>query len=465
MKTNRKFEVELDILKKYDRPGPRYTSYPTAPHFHGQFGPADFKEEILRSNAEHNPADISLYFHFPFCPTLCYYCACNTIISQDRSKIEEYLKDLKTEIRMLSRLTNPSRRVVQMHWGGGSPSYLNPEQIDDIFGFIRDHFNFAPQAEISIEIDPRRLTPAHLPTMRRIGFNRVSFGVQDFHPQVQETVNRIQPEELSRQVVQQSRELGFDSVNVDLIYGLPHQTVDSYRETLDKIIDISPDRLAVFNFAHVPWMKKHQRILQPETLPGPDEKLQILKSVIERLTASGYVFIGMDHFAKPDDELSIALNNRTLWRNFQGYTTNAGAEVFAMGITSISQTKNAYAQNAKKTGEYRKMLMEGKFPTVKGVLLDEDDRLRRELITDLMCNNRLLKRNYEEKYGIHFDSYFEEPLGQLQEFIQDDLMSITAEKIQVNESGRLIIRNIAMPFDRYLADDRKSSQPIYSRTV
>ncbi len=465
MAAHHKFEVDIEILKKYDRPGPRYTSYPTAPHFTTAFGPDDFYQEIERSNGAENPADLSLYFHFPFCPSLCYYCACNTIITRDRSKIEQYLEDLKQEIRLMSGMLGKQRRVVQMHWGGGTPTYLSPEQIEDIYGFIRQHFTFSEDAEISIEIDPRRLTPRHLPVLHKIGFNRVSFGVQDFNPVVQAAVNRVQPEELSRQVVQQSRELGFDSVNIDLIYGLPYQTPASYQKTLDKIIDISPDRLAVFNFAHVPWLKKHQRLLKAETLPRAEEKLQILKLVIERLTEAGYVFIGMDHFAKPEDELSIALKNHTLYRNFQGYTTRAGAEVFALGITSISQLEWAYAQNVKDLAIYRQMVRQGILPTRSGYHLNEDDRLRKEVITELMCNNRIIKAHFETRYGIQFDRYFATSLEQLEEFVRDGLVTLTPERIQVSEGGRLIVRNIAMAFDKYLQEDQQKNQPLYSRTI
>ncbi len=465
MNNKNKFEVDVDLIKKYDRPGPRYTSYPTAPHFSPEFGAVAFEDEIRRSNNAENPADLSLYFHFPFCPTLCYYCACNTVITRDKAKIGEYLNDLKKEIRLLSGKIDSGRKVVQMHWGGGTPTYMSPEQMEDIALFIRDHFEFADEAEISIEIDPRRLTPAHLPTLRRAGFNRVSFGVQDFNPKVQEAVNRIQPEELSRRVVQESRDLGFDSVNIDLIYGLPFQTVESYKETLNKIIDIFPDRIAVFNFAHVPWLKKHQVLIKPETLPEAPQKLIILKEVIENLTEAGYSFIGMDHFAKPEDELSIALKNHTLYRNFQGYTTRAGAEVFAMGITSISQLHGAYAQNVKKLDQYRETLDLGELPTALGYRLTEDDRLRREVITELMCNNRIIKTEFEEKYGIRFDEYFSEAIEQLDEFAEDNLLKVTTEKIQVSDSGRLIVRNIAMAFDSYLKADQARNQPIYSRTV
>lgn len=463
--SSNKFEVDVDLLKKYDKPGPRYTSYPTAPHFHSGFGPNEYVKEVQRSNSQENPADISLYFHFPFCDSLCYYCACNTIITKSPSKIKSYLGNLKKEIQMLSDLTNTDRKVVQLHWGGGTPTYMQPDQFEDISLFIKDRFNFANDAEISIEIDPRCLKPEQLPALRRAGFNRVSFGVQDFNLKVQEAVNRVQPEILSRDVIQESRELGFDSINIDLIYGLPYQTIGSYKETLDKVIDISPDRIAVFNFAHVPWLKKHQELISADTLPKPQEKLQIMKTVIEHLTEAGYVFIGMDHFAKPDNELSAALRNHTLNRNFQGYTVLGGAEVFALGVTSISQLHYAYAQNSKTPDEYGAMLDDGQFPIKIGFGLDEDDRLRRDVINEIMCNNRIIKSKFEEKYNIEFDEYFSKSIEKLNEYLRDELIQITPEKIQVSEPGRLIVRNIAMAFDKYLEMDNKKTQQIYSRTV
>ncbi len=464
-KTTEKFEVDLEILKKYDRPGPRYTSYPTAPHFHRGFGPREFYQEIVASNQRSDAPDLSLYFHLPFCRTLCYYCGCNVVITHNPHRIAEYLEYVKKEIRLISRLLNPSRKVVQLHWGGGTPTYLSPKQIRDLFLFINDHFNFAPDAEISIEIDPRGLEKDHLPTLHRLGFNRVSFGVQDFHPRVQKAVNRIQPETLTREVVRRSRELGFDSINIDLIYGLPYQTVASYRETIDKIIDISPDRLAVFNYAHVPWLKKHQRVIPEAALPGAVEKLAILKMVIERLTDNGYVYIGMDHFAKPEDELAQALRDHTLYRNFQGYTTRAGAEVYALGITAISQLNRVYAQNVKTTREYYQLLDNGNIPTLVGYRLNKDDQIRRYVITELMCNSRVIKAEVEQRFGIDFDSYFRESLQQLEEFIQDGLLSLLPERIQIHQAGRLVIRNIAMAFDRYLKEDQRKTQPLYSRTV
>jgi oxygen-independent coproporphyrinogen-3 oxidase len=465
MSNNNKFEVDINLLKKFDRPGPRYTSYPTVPHFHNKFGPVQYKEAIEQSNLEKDPAKLSLYFHIPFCPSRCYYCACNTHITKNRAKITYYLNDLKKEIKLISTHLDPNREVIQLHWGGGTPTYLTPKEIENTFLTIKDFFSFANKAEISVEADPRRSSSEHLQVLRKVGFNRISFGVQDFNPQVQQAVNRVQPEELTKRVIQESLDLGFESINIDLIYGLPYQTVESYKRTLEKVIKISPHRLAVFNFAHVPWMMKHQKLIKPETLPPPEEKLLILKTVIEHSTEAGYTFIGMDHFAKKDDELSIALREHTLSRNFQGYTTKAGAEVFAMGVTSISQLRGAFAQNTKDLKEYREILNKNQFATVLGIQLSEDDRLRRELITELMCNNRIIKSYFENKYQIQFDDYFRDSINKLDEFIIDGLVENSPEMIQVSEPGRLIIRNIAMVFDQYLEKDKKKEKPIYSRTV
>lgn len=465
MKPGYKIEVDLEILKKYNRPGPRYTSYPTAPHFHGGFTGQDFYRELQESNQEGARGDISLYFHFPFCRTLCYFCGCNVIITHNPKRIERYLVYLKKEIDLVSALANPARKVVQLHWGGGTPTYLTPTQIRDIYAYIHSRFNFAADAEISIEIDPRTLTPQHLPAIREAGFNRVSFGVQDFNLQVQEAVNRVQTDRQNEYVIRESRRLGFDSVNVDLVYGLPYQSVESYQKTLDRVIELSPDRLAVFNYAHVPWLKKHQRLIPEAAMPSVTERLSILKLVIERLAEAGYVYIGMDHFAVPEDELSRALKEKTLYRNFQGYSTRAGAEVYALGVTSISQLHNVYAQNVKTTAEYEQLLDRGQIPTMVGYRLSEDDKLRRFVITEIMCNNRILKSDVEQKFGVDFDACFPGIAESLEPFILDGLVSCLPDRIEVHEAGRLVVRNVAMAFDAYLEADRQREKPIYSRTV
>jgi oxygen-independent coproporphyrinogen-3 oxidase len=460
-----KVDVDLELLRKYGRPGPRYTSYPTAPQFNGDFGPSEFHEEIVSSNRGDDLPDLSLYFHFPFCRSLCYYCACNVIITHSPERIAAYIGDLKREIDLVGGLVNPLRKVVQIHWGGGTPTYLRPEQAVDVFRHIRSKFDFAPDAEIGVEIDPRGLTRDYLAALRGAGFNRVSFGIQDFDPEVQKAVNRIQPEQTGREVVRWSREFGFESVNIDLIYGLPHQTAESYKTTLDKIIDISPDRLAVFNYAYVPWLKKHQRVIPETALPGAGERLQLLKLIIETLTSAGYVYIGMDHFAKPGDELARALADHTLYRNFQGYSTRANAEVYAMGVTSISQLKNVYAQNTKDTAAYAGMLERGLVPTQVGYRLDDDDKIRRYVITEIMCNSRVIKSEVTERFGVDFDSYFASSTAKLDEFVRDGLVSLRPDRLQVHGAGRLVIRNVAMAFDRYLEAQGGDKNPVYSRTV
>lgn len=465
MKQNYKVSVDSDLLKKYNQPGPRYTSYPTAPHFHEGFTPEHFLQEIEVTNASKNAPDLSLYFHFPFCRTLCYFCGCNVIITHNPKRIERYLDYLKKEIDLVSAKINSHRKVVQLHWGGGTPTYLTPAQITDIFSYIKTHFNFADDAEISIEIDPRTIKNDHLSTLRRLGFNRVSFGVQDFNVQVQETINRIQTDEQNQFVIDESRRLDFDSVNVDLIYGLPYQTVESYKKTLDRVIELSPDRLAIFNYAHVPWLKKHQQIIPEEAMPDTTERLAILKLVIERLTEAGYVYIGMDHFAKPDDELTKALAEKTLYRNFQGYSTRAGAEVYAMGITAISQLDYVYAQNVKTTKEYETMLDNGQLPTMVGYQLTKDDKIRQFVITEIMCNNRVLKEEVTRRFSIDFDEYFAGFETKLEPFVLDGLVEILPDRIEISDAGRLVVRNIAMEFDAYLEKDRQREKPIYSRTV
>jgi len=460
-----RMEVDLDLLKKYNRPGPRYTSYPTAPHFHEGFGPEEYRQEILSTNSGETPRDLSLYFHFPFCKSLCYFCACNVVITKDASRVGHYLGVLKKEIDLVSNLVDSRRQVVQMHWGGGTPTYMSPDQIRDIFGYIREKFPFSAEAEISIEIDPRTISPEHLPALREAGFNRVSFGLQDVNPEVQTTINRIQTDEQNAFVINESRRLGFDSINVDLIYGLPHQSVESYERTLEKIIAWDPDRLAVFNYAHVPWLKKHQKLLPVEAMPDAADRLRMLKLIIDRLTEAGYAYIGMDHFAKPGDELTKALRERTLHRNFQGYSTRAEADMFAMGVTSISKLAGAYAQNLKSLAAYEAALNEGRLPTAIGLKFSHDDLLRQHVITEIMCNNRILKRDVEQKFGIAFDSYFADVPEKLNEFVLDGLVSLQPDRIEVGEAGRLVIRNIAMAFDAYLKPEASQEKPIYSRTV
>jgi oxygen-independent coproporphyrinogen-3 oxidase len=457
------FEIDLKKFKKYDKPGPRYTSYPTAPQFNENFTHEDYLDEIVKTNYGENLPDLSLYFHLPYCDTLCYFCGCNMIITRNRDRIKEYISYVKKEIDLLRQYLLPDRKVAQHHWGGGTPTHLSPDEINDLASYINKNFQFKPDAEISCEIDPRELTKAHLEALRNNGFNRISMGVQDFNEKVQKAVNRIQPEDITRQTVNWVRELGFHSINLDLIYGLPFQTVETFADTVDKIIDISPDRIAVFNYAHVPWMKKHMALIHPEDIPAPEVKLEILKMTIEKLTSAGYEFIGMDHFAKPNDELAVAMREKKLYRNFQGYSTNAGADLYAMGITSISQLKNIYAQNYKTEKEYYSALDEERLPTAKGYRLTEDDHLRRDVIMKLMCNFELDFEEIENKYNINFKKYFAWGLSNLNEMIDDELIELTDKGLKVKNMGRMLIRNIAMNFDGYI--ERKEDKAKYSRTV
>jgi oxygen-independent coproporphyrinogen-3 oxidase len=456
--------VDIDLLKKYDRPGPRYTSYPTAPYFHEGVGPGEYQNHLLADDAKKATEPLSLYFHLPFCDTLCYFCGCNMMVTHDRSKIDTYLDYLGKEMTLLKDQINPQRKVVQLHWGGGTPTHLSPDQIRRLGSMIQNYFELEKNAEVSVEIDPRELTREHLQALRASGFNRCSMGVQDFNSKVQETVNRVQPEQLTRQIVAWVRELGFESLNLDLMYGLPFQSVESFNLTLDQILTLNPDRLAVFNYAHLPSMIKHQRLIKDEWLPSADIKLQLLKLSIEKLTENGYVYIGMDHFAKPKDELTVAMNQGTLYRNFQGYSTHAGLNMISIGITSISMLSRLYAQNHKKLPEYYQALDAGIIPVSRGIELNDDDCLRREVITTLMCNFRLKKKDIETKYMIDFNDYFERALTSLAPFESDGLVQLAPDEIYVTAAGRLLVRNIAMNFDAYL-DKKEDKKPQFSRTV
>lgn len=456
--------IDLNILRKYSRPGPRYTSYPTAPVFTSSFGHQEYLNEIKLSNAPSNHADLSLYFHFPFCDTLCYYCGCTMLVTKDRERIREYNRYLKKEIDLITPQIAPHRKVSQLHWGGGTPSYLDPDEIRDVGNYIRSHFNFADDIEAGVEMDPRGLTFDHVKAFHDCGFNRVSMGVQDFDEHVQKAVNRIQPEIMTRDAVKWCRELEFQSTNLDLIYGLPHQTVESFSQTVDRIIDLSPDRIAVFNYAHVPWLKKHQRVLDESAMPSPELKLEIFKMTIEKLLNAGYWNIGMDHFAKQTDEMAVAQRQKTLYRNFQGYSTKAGCDLYGFGMSAIGHFQNSYQQNVKSLPEYYKMIDEQKPATHVGYRMSEDDHIRKDVIIRIMCDMELNKRAVEKKFNIHFDNYFAGSIQRLQEFIDEGLVTIGDDMITVNGLGRLVIRNIAMCFDAYI-DQMMKEKPIFSKTV
>lgn len=455
-------EVSEDFLAKYNRPGPRYTSYPTAPVWDDKFHQADL-EEFLH-NAESAATPVSLYMHLPFCESLCLFCACNVVIQKDKKAAIPYLESLKAEINHVSQFVSRRREVVQFHWGGGTPTYLSPAQLQDLFGYTRERFSFATNAEIGIEVDPRITTHEHLATLRTLGFNRLSMGIQDFTPEVQRTINRVQPFELTRDLIVEARRLVFDSVNVDLIYGLPYQTAASFAETIDKVLELNPDRIAMFSYAHVPWLRKQQGAFQGH-LPEGMEKFHIFKTGVRKFTDAGYLYIGMDHFARPGDELAVAQNNRTLHRNFQGYTTKAGADLYGMGVSAISSIGEAYAQNDRALATYQSAIAERGLATMRGYRLNSDDLLRREVITKLLCHTVVRKREIENTFQIRFDEYFNGELAELRAMRDDGLVLLSDDEIRATTLGRIFIRNLAMPFDRYLREQKMDSRPLFSKTL
>ncbi len=456
-------EFDKELILKYDRPGPRYTSYPTAPHFHEGFGTGEYIGEIEKTNPPDSETPLSLYLHLPFCKSVCYFCGCNVHFTKDRSLGETYVDSVLKEIRQLSSMVGSKRKVVQVHWGGGTPTFLPAPTLGRLYQGIRDNFTIDEQAEIGVEIDPREIKEEHFALMSECGFNRISMGIQDYDPEVQKAIHRIQPEELTRGVFDRCRDYGFDSINIDLIYGLPYQTTDRFRRTVDRIAEMAPDRIAVFNFAYLPEMIGHQKAIPREALPSPMEKLNILEMVVERFTSEGYVFIGMDHFARPEDELTVALKDRTLYRNFQGYTTKAGCDLFGLGVTSIGQVGSCYAQNRKDLAGYHRAVAESGLAVFRGIALTDDDLLRRDIITRLMCHFVLHKGEIEKKYGLDFDEVFADALEALQPMREDGLLSLLPDRIEIHPLGRLMVRNIAMAFDAYLKTPEEAKR--YSRTV
>jgi oxygen-independent coproporphyrinogen III oxidase len=453
-----------DLMARHDRPGPRYTSYPTAPMFSRNFDHRQTEKEIRSSNTAKGASEISLYFHFPFCDTLCYFCGCTTVITRNRDRIHEYLICLKKEIDLIASHVSPERKVVQMHWGGGTPTYLTPGEITDIAGYIRSRFSFSPSAEVSVEIDPRDLSREHCNALREAGFNRVSMGVQDFDDRVQEAVNRRQSESTTMRAIDWCRSLGFPSLNLDLIYGLPLQTIESFSNTITKVLDVLPNRIAVYNFAYVPWMKPNQKLINPFELPSPDTKLTLLSRTIESFTRGGYAYIGMDHFALADDELTSAQLSKTLHRNFQGYSTHAGCDLFGLGMSSIGHFNGNYAQNAKTLAGYHAAIESGRFATEVGYHMSDDDHLRKFIIMRLMCDLMINIDDIEKNFGIGFHRYFSESMEKLRPLADDGLILVGPHTLQVTDTGRLFLRNIAMCFDAYLTAGPRPT-PQYSRTV
>lgn len=458
-------EFDAELIRRYDKSGPRYTSYPTAVQFHSGFREPDYREWALRSNEEPIPRPISLYFHIPFCDTVCFYCACSKVATKDRGKAGPYLEHLYREIAMQGTLFDRDRPVNQLHWGGGTPTFISHEQMRELMRVTGQHFQLRDddEGEYSIEIDPREADRDTVYLLRDIGFNRMSLGVQDFDPAVQKAVNRIQSYEQTMTVLDAAREEGFKSVSVDLIYGLPMQSPESFDGTLDQVIDARPDRMSLFNYAHLPDLFKPQRRIHVEELPPPEQKLEILQLAIQRLTDAGYVFIGMDHFALPDDELAMAQRSHTLYRNFQGYSTHAECDLVAMGITSIGMVGDTYAQNLKGLEEYYQSIDAGHLPVMRGVELDADDRLRRKVISELICHFDLDFARVEETFGIRFADYFAPELAELAPMRADGLLEMDDHGIRVTLAGKLLIRNICMVFDRYLRN--ATEQKRFSKVI
>ena len=454
---------DQELIERYDGRGPRYTSYPTALQFSERLGESQYRANALASNA--GGAPLSLYVHIPFCHSLCYYCGCNKIVTRNQVRVERYMEMLHEEIRMQSELFDRNRQTQQLHFGGGTPTYLDNEQMDALMAALRSAFNFdeSEAREFSIEVDPRTVDADGIKYLSDLGFNRLSLGIQDFDPTVQEAVNRMQSYEEVSGLVKAARAANFKSISFDLIYGLPHQNVASFDATLDRVIGLRPDRLAVYNYAHLPDRFKGQRMINADDIPAPSTKLDILHKTIDRLAEYGYVYIGMDHFALPDDELVLARGDGTLQRNFQGYSTHGGCDLIGLGVSSISSIGNVYAQNAVTTMEYETLIENGHLPVKKGVAVDEDDLLRADVIQALMCYDRLDFDAFDASHGVDFRDYFKSELDRLQPLASDELIELDADGISITAKGRLLLRCIAMVFDRHLVEidtDKRFSRAI-----
>lgn len=440
------------LIRRYDLSGPRYTSYPTAIQFDELFTADDCLKAAQQSQASQSP--LSLYVHIPFCAHVCYYCACNKVITKHRDRAQPYLDRLYKDIEKQAELFSGNRVVNQLHWGGGTPTFISDEQMRELMNKLKTHFNLLNDdtGDYSIEIDPREASPETLATLRDIGFNRISLGVQDFDSKVQQAVNRVQSEAQTRLVLEEGRRLGFKSINIDLIYGLPFQTPETFATTVSRVLDMSPDRLSVFNYAHMPHRFKPQRRINESELPTPDQKLTILHQTIDTLIGAGYQYIGMDHFAKPEDELSIAQQNHKLHRNFQGYTTHSDCDLVSMGVSAISQVGLSYYQNHHDIEEYQNAIDRDELPVKRGVWLSEDDLIRRDAIMQLICHFELDMAAFETAHQLDFATYFSKEMSRMQQFVADGLVNITDKRIVVRDSGRLLIRAICKQFDKYIPD-------------
>ena len=449
---------DVDLINKYNRSGPRYTSYPTANNF-SELSLQDYQQQSALSNQR--KTSISLYCHIPFCNTVCYYCGCNKFVTKDKSMAEPYIEALFKEVDMQSPLFDKGRLVEQMHFGGGTPTFLSGEQIIRLSNKLQQSFNFSTDGEYSIEIDPRGIDESLIESLAIARFNRISLGVQDFDLEVQKAINRVQSFKQTKAVIGMSRENGFKSISIDLIYGLPRQSEDTFKRTLERVQELRPERISLFNYAHLPELFKPQRRINIEELPSPSEKLDIFQHSLEYLIGLGYVYIGMDHFALPDDPLAIAQSEGNLYRNFQGYSTHSECDIIGLGLSSIGQVADSFSQNEKNLEKYYQALESGQLPIVKGLIINQDDKIRRELIMELICHFEVSISSLEQRYSINFKNYFANSLEKLEEMQNDGLVVLTNDSIKVMDKGKLLVRNICMIFDNYL----KSSSTSFSKTI
>jgi len=456
-------EVDLDLIRRLDKNGPRYTSYPTADRFSDAFTAESYVQWMRKRETGGANRPLSLYVHIPFCNTLCFYCACNKVVTKDFSKADQYVQYLTKEIGMQAALLGKDRRVEQLHFGGGTPTFLSDAELRTVMDAIRSNFELVKDGEYSIEIDPRKVSDVTVALLGEMGFNRISIGVQDFDPEVQKAVNRIQSEEETLQVIKAARANGFQSVSIDLIYGLPKQTIAGFKTTLEKVIAVNPDRLSIYNYAHMPKLFKPQRRIHDEDLPAAQTKLDILKLAVNTLTDAGYVYIGMDHFAKPDDELAVAQREGRLHRNFQGYSTHSDCDLIAVGVSSIGKIGPTYSQNFRELEEYYAALDKNVLPVMRGMELNRDDEIRRAIIQALMCHFEISKEAFDTTWQIDFDNYFATELKELAEYEQEGLLVLSAKSVRVTPKGRMLIRNICMIFDKYLRE--KQERAHYSKVI
>ena len=460
-----RLERLLALLPRYTTEGPRYTSYPTAPVWRDDYEAADFRADLGHEDVEASDG-LSLYLHVPFCENRCHFSACNKVITKDHGRAGAYLDTIEREIAAVRDAVRVPRRATQLHWGGGTPTWLSPEQIRRLHGALVEAFPLTESAEVSVEVDPRVTNAAHIEALADSGFNRISMGVQDFDPAVQQAIHRIQPADATAELVECSRSAGFEGVNFDLIYGLPYQTVESFERTLDTLFAIGPDRIALYSYAHVTWVAKQQRGFESKDLPDPATKLAIMLMAIRRFLAEGYQFVGLDHFARPEDELSTALTDRTLRRNFMGHTTQAGVDLIGFGPSAISELRRSYAQSHRDLPSWQRAVEQDGVATMRGHHLSPDDVERRWVITRIMCHGELRAEEFEEAFGRSFRQAFAAELALLRAPAAHGLLTIGADgSLSVTPVGRLLVRNLAMPFDAYLAGQRASGERMFSKTV